>query len=166
MNSRENGETDVHNEECNDAQSGAIGATPGARASLSGSVASRRDYTRRGKRRRRKEWIVYSRDEFRCVYCGKSSIEDGVKLEAEHVVPRSSGGTDTAGNLVTSCRECNRSKFDEELPPEVRDRLLALASDRNRARRISDAMPVSLGRSPQATEIETGSEGSAGESSG
>lgn len=112
------------------------------------SLSVRGDYTRRGKRRRRKEFVIFSRDEFRCVYCGKSSVEDGVKLEADHVVARSAGGLDTAGNLVTSCRGCNRSKFDEELLPETRDRLLVLAETRNRSRRISGDMPVDLGRSP------------------
>jgi len=117
------------------------------------SLSVRGDYTRRGKRRRRKEFVIFSRDDFRCVYCGKSSVEDGVKLEADHVVARSAGGLDTAGNLVTSCRVCNRSKFDEELALDTRDRLLLLAATRNRSRRISDDMPVDLGRSPQAQAI-------------
>jgi hypothetical protein len=117
------------------------------------SLSVRGDYTRRGKRRRRKEFVIFSRDDFRCVYCGKSSVEDGVKLEADHVVARSAGGLDTAGNLVTSCRGCNRSKFDEELVAETRDRLLLLAATRNRSRRISDDMPVDLGRSPEAQAI-------------
>lgn len=124
-------------------------AVSSARASLSGRGAERVDYTRRGKRRRRKEWVIFGRDEFRCVYCGKSSIEDGVKLEADHIVARSAGGKDIAGNLVTACRGCNRSKFDEELDPETRARLEQLAATRNRARRISDELPVDLGR--QAT---------------
>jgi hypothetical protein len=109
------------------------------------------DYTRRGKRKRRKDWVIFNRDDFRCVYCGKSSIEDGVKLEADHVIARSAGGLDTAGNLVTSCRTCNRSKFDGELITDTAERLLTLTSERNRARRISDQLPVDLGRSPQET---------------
>lgn len=109
----------------------------------------RRDYTTGGRRKRRKAWLIFQRDDFRCVYCGKSSVEDKVKLEAEHVVPRSMGGEDVAGNLVTSCRECNRSKFDQELEPEQVDRLLAVAHERNRKRRVSDKQPVSLGRTPQ-----------------
>jgi hypothetical protein len=95
--------------------------------------------------------VIFNRDDFRCVYCGKSSVEDGVKLEADHVIARSAGGADTAGNLVTACRTCNRSKFDGELVTETADRLLSLVSERNRARRISDQLPVDLGRSPQET---------------
>ena len=142
---------------CNAAQSCATSYKINGKATMSDEIGSsdsraslsvRGDYTRRGKRRRRKEFVIFSRDEFRCVYCGKSSVEDGVKLEADHVVARSAGGLDTAGNLVTSCRGCNRSKFDEELLPETRDRLLLLAETRNRSRRISGDMPVDLGRSP------------------
>ena len=116
-----------------------------------GVAKERRDYTTGGRRKRRKAWLIFQRDDFRCVYCGKSSVEDKVKLEAEHVVPRSMGGEDTAGNLVTACRECNRSKFDQELEQDQIDRLLAVAHERNRKRRVSDKQPVSLGRSPQDT---------------
>lgn len=147
----------MHNSLCNRVQERAMlcaassdagGSTP-ARTSLSDLPAQRRDYTRRGKRRRRKEWVIFARDEFRCVYCGKSSVEDGVKLEADHIVAHSAGGADTAGNLVTACRDCNRSKFDEELPADTRARLEGLVAQRNRARRIAGEMPVDLGR--QAT---------------
>jgi len=105
-----------------------------------------RDYTRRGKRKRRREFLLFSRDDFRCVYCGKSSIEDRVKLEAEHIVPRSKGGKDTAGNFVTSCQTCNRSKFDEDLPDDQVKRLLDLVAERNAKRRISGDVVINLGR--------------------
>ncbi len=124
-------------------------ARAASRTSLSDRRGAKRDYTRRGKRRRRKEWVIFHRDDFRCVYCGKSSVEDGVKLEADHILAHSQGGKDTAGNLVTACRGCNRSKFDEELDPDARARLEGIVATRNRARRISDQMPVDLGR--QAT---------------
>lgn len=147
----------MHNFMCNHvqectmlrAQASDTGGGAGARTSLSDRPAQRRDYTRRGKRRRRKQWVIFARDEFRCVYCGKSSVEDGVKLEADHIVAHSAGGQDTAGNLVTACRECNRSKFDEELDPDTRARLEGIVATRNRARRIAGEMPVDLGR--QAT---------------
>jgi 5-methylcytosine-specific restriction endonuclease McrA len=108
--------------------------------------APRADYTRRGKRKRRRAFLIFSRDDFRCLYCGKSSIEDGVPLEADHIVPRSKGGEDTAGNFITACRECNRSKFDTELEPAETARLQALVSARNAARRISDDLFIELGR--------------------
>lgn len=53
---------------------------------------------------------VLARDGFRCVYCGRSPVEDGVKLEIDHVVPKSKGGTDSFDNLVAACWECNQGK--------------------------------------------------------
>lgn len=67
---------------------------------------------RRGKRRtpipldvRRR---VYARDGRTCRYCGRAGR--GVILELDHVFPVARGGGDEIGNLVTSCRECNRAK--------------------------------------------------------
>ena len=48
------------------------------------------------------------RDGFRCAYCGKTADEK--QLEVDHIVPRSKGGSNDLGNLVTSCFDCNRGK--------------------------------------------------------
>jgi hypothetical protein len=68
---------------------------------------------------------VFERDEFRCVYCGKSVI-DGVCLSVafhvDHVYPHSRGGSDSQDNLVTACSDCNIGKGDRvlsHLPPSV-----------------------------------------------
>lgn len=45
----------------------------------------------------------------KCAYCGKS-----VKLEKEHVIPFSKGGTFSVGNIVPACRKCNASKGTED----------------------------------------------------
>lgn len=127
------------------AQKSVAGLVPEGEAAQ-GTMQARRDYTRRGKRKRRREFLLFSRDDFRCVYCGKSSIEDRVKLEAEHIVPRSKGGKDTTGNFVTSCQTCNRSKFDEDLPDDQVQRLLDLVAERNAKRRISGDLEIKLGR--------------------
>jgi len=42
----------------------------------------------------------------RCAYCGKRTKS----LEKEHVIPVSSGGTLTLGNIVPACRSCNAKK--------------------------------------------------------
>lgn len=52
---------------------------------------------------------VFSRDGFRCVYCGRGP-DQGILLEADHHIPRSAGGADTMANLVTACWDCNRGK--------------------------------------------------------
>jgi hypothetical protein len=41
-----------------------------------------------------------------CAYCGVS----GARLEKEHVVPISRGGSHTKSNVVPACRSCNASK--------------------------------------------------------
>jgi 5-methylcytosine-specific restriction endonuclease McrA len=49
---------------------------------------------------------IYARDDYTCRYCG----ERGGRLECDHVVPLSKGGSDEDDNLVTACWRCNRSK--------------------------------------------------------
>lgn len=49
---------------------------------------------------------IFARDDYTCRYCG----EHGGKLECDHVIPVSRGGSNDPGNLVTSCFACNRSK--------------------------------------------------------
>lgn len=54
---------------------------------------------------------VLSRDNFRCVFCGKSPATDiGTKLHIDHIDPFSKGGKSTLENLQTLCEECNLGK--------------------------------------------------------
>ncbi len=53
---------------------------------------------------------VLRRDNFRCVYCGKSPEEDGVKLQIDHKIPVSWGGKTKMENLQTLCEDCNLGK--------------------------------------------------------
>ena len=56
-----------------------------------------------------------------CVYCsGKSGDK---KLEIDHVIPRSKGGTNTLSNLVISCRTCNQQKGNK-MPKGIKFRSL------------------------------------------
>jgi len=66
---------------------------------------------RRGDISIRKRFLVFKRDEFTCVMCGRSGR--GVKLEVDHKIPISKGGTDDLDNLQTLCFECNRGKRDD-----------------------------------------------------
>lgn len=57
----------------------------------------------------------------RCYYCntfvGKEAEEQigfSSILETDHFVPISKGGTEDPGNLVASCRKCNRMKAGKE----------------------------------------------------
>lgn len=89
-------------------------------------------------------YIIFRRDEFRCVYCGLSSFEDGVKLHVDHIDPRSKGGTDTASNLVTSCENCNLSKNDAPLPQDTLSRLKILVAQRNERNSILQSKIIKL----------------------
>jgi hypothetical protein len=49
--------------------------------------------------------FVWQRDNGRCVKCGSQE-----RLEFDHVIPVSKGGSNTARNLQLLCEHCNRSK--------------------------------------------------------
>lgn len=74
--------------------------------------------------------LILSRDGYRCQYCGITAA-DGAILEVDHKVPRARGGSDRMTNLITACRECNRSKRDKPLgiPPVKRPDRYILNSD-------------------------------------
>lgn len=46
----------------------------------------------------------------RCAQCGKTPLEDNIKLEVDHKVPLDWGGTDELENLQPLCQECNGGK--------------------------------------------------------
>lgn len=54
------------------------------------------------------QYLVFQKDHNRCHYCGTPSSE--VKLQIDHVVPVSKGGSDDISNLVAACPRCNRAK--------------------------------------------------------
>lgn len=53
-------------------------------------------------------FTVLRRDNYTCRYCGAKAPD--VRLEVDHVVPASDGGSSTEDNLVTACFACNRGK--------------------------------------------------------
>jgi len=58
---------------------------------------------------------VLNRDNFRCVFCGKSPATDrDTILHIDHIVPFSKGGKSTLDNLQTLCEKCNLGKSDKE----------------------------------------------------
>jgi 5-methylcytosine-specific restriction endonuclease McrA len=56
---------------------------------------------------------VYTRDAFRCQYCGEKKAMD--ELNYDHVVPRARGGQTVWENIVTSCYGCNDRKGSRTL---------------------------------------------------
>lgn len=57
---------------------------------------------------------VLERDNYTCQMCGRNRY-DGVKLEVDHIIPVSRGGSDNISNLQTLCFDCNRGKSDKIL---------------------------------------------------
>ena len=45
-----------------------------------------------------------------CAQCGRTPLEDGVKLHVDHILPQAWGGTDDPENLQPLCSECNEGK--------------------------------------------------------
>ena len=60
-----------------------------------------------------KRFDVLKRDNFTCQYCGRSAPD--VELEIDHLKPVSRGGSNEFDNLITSCKDCNRAKRDQEI---------------------------------------------------
>ena len=56
---------------------------------------------------------IFKRDNYECAYCGSSK-----HLTIDHIIPKSRGGGNTWTNLVTCCRNCNRTK-DDKTPDEA-----------------------------------------------
>ena len=59
--------------------------------------------------RNERRLAIYLRDGLACAYCG-ASVEDGARLTLDHIAPRSEGGNNENGNLVTACRRCNTAR--------------------------------------------------------
>lgn len=58
-----------------------------------------------GERRKKLKKEIFTRDNFRCIKCGETSM-----LTIDHIKPQSEGGTDLPDNLQTLCLTCNAKK--------------------------------------------------------
>ena len=54
---------------------------------------------------------IFTRDNYTCTYCQQV----GHKLELDHIIPLSKGGTSLEENLTTACFKCNRQKRDKSV---------------------------------------------------
>ncbi|KKN63004.1 hypothetical protein LCGC14_0506440 [marine sediment metagenome] len=50
--------------------------------------------------------FVFEREQGKCVYCGSTE-----KLEFDHIIPASKGGSNFEGNIQLVCMDCNRAKY-------------------------------------------------------
>ena len=65
---------------------------------------------------------VAHRAQHRCEYCHAPEPVFNFSFEVEHILPSSSGGTNTLDNLALACRSCNAFKGYRQsaLDPETR----------------------------------------------
>ena len=78
----------------------------------------RRHRTQRGFSDRQR-FLIFRRDNFKCVLCGRSPATDpDIILVADHKKPWSKGGETTGDNGQTTCSRCNAGKSDLPMIPE------------------------------------------------
>jgi 5-methylcytosine-specific restriction endonuclease McrA len=56
-------------------------------------------------------WSIMQRDSFQCEKCGNRP--PCMRLEVDHILPWSRGGSDDASNLQTFCDKCNAGKSSQ-----------------------------------------------------
>jgi hypothetical protein len=66
-----------------------------------------------------RRYLVLRRDRFHCVFCGS-----GGRLEADHIIPWSAGGSDEMDNLRTLCHACNQERSNFRVPGDAARRLM------------------------------------------
>lgn len=74
----------------------------------------------------------------RCAMCGRSPLEDRVKLQVDHKIPRNWGGTNDPANLQPLCEECNRGKKD--LFAAMDDRIAGPINEEEPHKRIGELL--------------------------
>lgn len=78
-----------------------------------------------------------------CAYCST----ENVRLEVEHIVARSSGGSDRVSNLTLACRPCNQRKGNQPVEVFLKARPDLLARIKARAKApLRDAAAVNATR--------------------
>ena len=67
-----------------------------------------------------KKAYLLERERGCCIYCGIHASK--AKMQIDHVVPKSKGGTDSLNNLVLSCHECNQVKGSQDVQTYLKGR--------------------------------------------
>lgn len=66
--------------------------------------------------------VVLDRDEYRC-YLQLPGVCTGEAITADHIVPRSQGGSDEYENLAAICGPCHKVKTEQERQQGMRHRV-------------------------------------------
>lgn len=107
------------------------------------SPQCREDIEKRG------NFVIYDRDNFRCFYCGHSSLTYKISLHIDHVIPVSKGGKDEAGNLVTACEKCNLQKAARCLASQSLKDIKSEVSRRNEKHNLSNNQNIKISSSAE-----------------
>ena len=67
-----------------------------------------------------KKAYLLEREKYCCIYCGIHASQ--AKMQIEHVIPKSKGGTDSLNNLVLSCEACNQAKGNQDVKVYLKDK--------------------------------------------
>ncbi len=79
----------------------------------------------------------------KCAYCGK----ENTRLEIDHIVPKSHGGSDRVSNLIISCKECNSKKANGDIQEFLENKPAILSKILTKSKvSLSDAAVVNATR--------------------
>ena len=91
--------------------------------------------------------------QYTCVYCQKCAFQNGksiqTRLEIDHVVPKSKGGSDRVSNLVVACRDCNQKKGNLSLEDFLKNKPAVLKRVQNglqKSLNLQDAAQMNMMR--------------------
>jgi len=79
---------------------------------------------------------------YKCAYCNKPSK----RLEVEHVMPRSKGGSNSVTNLVLACEPCNKRKGTKSIDDFVSGKADLQRIKKNMKASLKDAATVNASR--------------------
>ena len=93
----------------------------------------------------KQRYRILARDHSTCRRCGRT-IDDGIKLVVDHILPREWGGSNDDSNLWTLCEECNLGKkaWQSDVDAQTMTALLKEPSGRKRLRRFFEMRPNQL----------------------
>jgi 5-methylcytosine-specific restriction endonuclease McrA len=91
----------------------------------------------------------------RCAMCGRTPLEDGVRLQVDHKIPKEWGGDDSLENLQPLCEECNRGKknlFSSYMP--YADQIRAAIGHESVHQRIGELLKAFVGQEIRSDVVE------------
>lgn len=88
-------------------------------------------------------YIIFERDTFKCIYCGKTTEDYDIVLTCDHIIPQDEGGEHFASNLITACHVCNGSKGKKKLKTESMNYVQNIVDKRNKEQNIHPNLKIS-----------------------